>query len=229
MHRSALPNVVRTTLNDMAFVTKSEKLLKVTNQKFTIRSKNFFKANSGVNKATGYDVGKMVAEAGIHNSKMNSNSNAVKHLEQQETGGVVKERGFVAIKGARIGKSADKKVGKNNSLDKINNIVVSGRGKSRNKSKKQKYIRAAIVAGAGGYMLHNKTMFRIKSIKKRGKSKKIFIKSEALYHYNKSKTATVNRTAFMERSALLSVKHKDDFFYKAANFQIEKLKKKNKL
>ena len=64
LHRSALPSAVRNTLNNAAFEMKKNIPFQA-DKKFITRDKGFFKRMSAVNKASGFDINRMVAETGI--------------------------------------------------------------------------------------------------------------------------------------------------------------------
>jgi len=105
--RSAFPLAVKSTLSDAAFYTKKKTLLDVSQSVFTIRQKNFFKANSKADPAKGMNVNQMVATVGMYDNNLktiNGRKNyAVSELEQQETGGRIGHKSFIPMKWARKG------------------------------------------------------------------------------------------------------------------------------
>jgi hypothetical protein len=84
-------------LNKAAFDVKQNTMLKSAEASFVKRQPNFFKANSRVEMASGWDLDKMQATVGFNSSglKGGSNNHAVEDLEQQERGGTIKSRSFI--------------------------------------------------------------------------------------------------------------------------------------
>ena len=56
MHKSALPLVIRQTLNSAAFDVKKVTMPKEASANFDKRNPNFFKANSKVDQAKGFNI-----------------------------------------------------------------------------------------------------------------------------------------------------------------------------
>lgn len=221
MHRSALPNVVRNTLNDLAFNAKKTELTRVTNDKFTVRSKNFFKANSRFTKATGYNVNTMHSDMG-----MVAKDVATRNLKQQEEGGQIGKRAFIPNKRARIGSSQSKKISSRNKLSKVNFIDS---GKIRRGAKNQRLNRAAAIAKRTGKdVLHKDTVYRVKSmIRKKGDT---IFKLVPLYDYKKGRAVKVDKTNFMQATGEASqTKYAIAAFKSNTEKQIAKLKSKGRL
>ncbi|KKL54819.1 hypothetical protein LCGC14_2261580, partial [marine sediment metagenome] len=65
LHRSAFPIAIRGALNNAAFDVKKNTMPVSAEKEFTIRRKNFFKANSRVNMAKGFNVRTMQAMIGF--------------------------------------------------------------------------------------------------------------------------------------------------------------------
>lgn len=228
LHRSAFPLAVRGTLNRAAFNTKKKTLLDVTNKTFTNRTKNFFRANSKVFMAKGWDVRKMVSEVGMVEGRLKGDSNyAVKDLAQQEVGGSIGGRSFIPLKQARVSNSYSKNVKRNLRIgNRLGNIVDSK--KIRGKSKAQKYIRAAHKAGKGGLVLGNRNrgsrlVFEIRGMKKvRGALR---VKSIPVYSYRDNRKVKVKATHFMKRSGEISGRQMPRFYNEEGKRQIERLMK----
>lgn len=72
--------------------------------RFEKRRPTFFKANSKVTQATGFDIDKMRATIGFI-PKPGDKSHSVEDLEQQEEGTEIANRAFIALPGARTGNS----------------------------------------------------------------------------------------------------------------------------
>lgn len=222
LHKSALPVAIRGALNDTAFTMKMDTMPKYAKSIFTQRSPNFWKANSRVNKAEGFDIKTMVStvgfvSSGLHNSTTNY---SVKDLEQQEHGGVIKGRSFKPLPGARISNSGLKNVRANNRIASIKDLVNSA--DSRGVNDKQKFIKASVHAGVGGYVLGGKVLWRVTSIS-RVKGNIIF-KREKLFSFQEQGVAKINKaTHFMQKSALIVRPMMEEFYAKQAIRQIKKL------
>ena len=87
LHRSALPVAIRGALNKAAFDLKQKTMPESADKAFVNRSKNFFKANSRVAMAKGFDIGSMKSVTGFTEGRLRGSNNfAVQDLEQQELG-----------------------------------------------------------------------------------------------------------------------------------------------
>jgi hypothetical protein len=217
MGKNTLPKVVAFTLNNAAFDVKQKSMPASTKSKFTIRQQNFFKATSGVDKASAsIGIDGMEATVGFEAERAKANKYAVKGLEQQEESGVIKKRKFIPLNSARKGGNATL-IRPNARLSKIKNIVKTSRIKGKNT--KEKFIKAAIIAGKGGYVLSGKKnlLFKIEStLQSNLRSKKTFIKATPLYKYNRSGTIAVKKTAFMKTAADNSAQKIEKFFIENA-------------
>lgn len=231
LHRSAFPLAVRGALNKAAFNTKGKTLLQTTEKTFTNRQKNFFRANSKVFMAKGWDVRKMVSEVGMVEGKLKGDKNyAVKDLAQQERGGSIGGRSFIPISsGARVGGSYGRNVKRKLRIGQNVGSIVDSK-KTRGNSKAQKYIAAAYQAGKGGLVLGNRsngnsrTVFEIRGLKKvKGFTK---IKSIPVYSYSPNRKVKVKATKFMERSGEISGRQMAKFYNEEGQRQINRLMRK---
>lgn len=223
LRKSALPNAIRGTLNDGAFDVKQKTMPAQAHADFIKRSPNFFKANSSVDKATGFDVRNMRATIGFIESRLRlgGNNYAVKDLEQQEHSGSLGGKSFIPLDSARVNGYASL-VKPANRLSKIlkSNIVIArntGPG-----SKKQQFVRAIHKAGAGGYVLGSNIkgeniLWRVDSIN--GPNR---FSLTALYDYRGGRKVKVKDTGFMHISTLKSADKLNGFFQSQARFWINK-------
>lgn len=242
MHKSALPIAIRGTLNDAVYNVKTDTMPKKANE-FKKRSPNFFKANSKFENATGFNVNTMKATVGFFENKLsNAGTNyAIKDLEQQEHGGAISNKTFIAQKGARIN---NKMVRANARLDAIKGqkyIKVSNHGKTKSgnsttiSSRKQQFIRAAIMAkkinGENAFVLGglnangNRTLSKINSISQNIKSKKLVIDRTPLYSVKKGRMVNVKASNFMKRASLETALNINTFYIAQAKKQFEKYRK----
>lgn len=222
LHRYALPNVIRGTLNDVAFEMKKVTLLKSAKDSFIERQPNFFKANSKVEMAKGWDIKSMQSEVGMVSSGLHSPATnyAVKDLVQQESGGTIAGRSFKPLSRARRGGTGNVRANSRISqiLKAVNlkavNLIdakdskTTGSGKS---GKMQQFIRASLHAGVGSYVLGGKILWRVKNIRRVGRN--IKFTKENLYSFTKSGTARVKATGFM-REAAIAVQKEMEMYYR---------------
>lgn len=227
LHRSGLPLAIRGTLNDAAFEVKKNAMPKYTKETFEERRRNFFKANSKVEGAQGFDINRMQSTVGFLSSGLHSPSTnyAVRDLKEQEEGGNIGGRSFKPLPDARIGKTMSGNVRPNNRISQIlksGNVVDVKDSKGADWS--QRSIRASLHAGKGGYVLGGKILWRVSSITRVGRN--IRFEKEKLYSFTKSGTAKVHATGFMKKASLEVQKEMEMFFRIQANKQIQRLKLK---
>lgn len=236
LSKSAFPVAIRQTLTDAAKKVKTGTMPERASATFKKRQPNFFKANSKYIPAQGFKVNAMKAEVGFFSNQLRGKNNAaVKDLEEQERGGNIDRKTFIAEEGARGGSGLVKpqrRLGNMpNLLGKV--AVSSGKGMVRGKlraikSKKQRFIRAAFMAKKkfGGFVLGgknnngSKTLSIITSISSSGGS--INIKRAPLYNVNKGRVVKVKATNFMKRASYESGLQMNNMFIKNAQSQFLK-------
>ncbi len=216
--RSAFPVAVRAALNSAAFDVKKNTLIKNTESDFVNRQKNFFKANSKVDQAKGFDLGTMAATVGMTETGLKGSTNyAVKDLEQQEEGGTIKSKSFIPMLLARSG--IGKPVRPSNRLSAIKNIVNSSNFKGV--SDKQKFVAAVHSAGAGGLVLAKikgkEKLWRVNSVSKNTFS------ATPLYSHQAKRSVRVRGRHFMKRASLSSGSRLEEYYIKAAENQFSKV------
>jgi hypothetical protein len=197
INRSAFPVAVRQTLNSAAFDLKQNTMPQITGSLFVKRKPNFFKANSKVFPAKGFEVKNMRATAGFVGKDQ-----AIDDLEQQEIGGRIKSRSFIALDTARVSKSPSKSVRPNARLANAK-IINSTNGTG---TRRQQFVRAAIKAHQQGALLignfDDKTVFRVDDITPSGiGGAGIVMKLTPLYSYKQGRSVQVGATGFMQKSA----------------------------
>ncbi len=227
LSKSALPNAVRNTLNSTAFHVKKDTMLKHADKVFDKRQANFFRANSKVEMATGFDVNMMESRIGFfdNNLKNKSTNFAVKDLEKQEHGGQIGGRSFIPLNKARIGNSYLKNVRKDNRIGNLLNqdeSIVHQR-KIRGKSPGHKFKIAVKRAGRGGFVLGDykgkRILWRVNSMDMTADGK---YKLTAIATYKKGRSVKVKATHFMRDASFQAAKKMEHFFIKNAEFQINK-------
>lgn len=232
IHRSALPTAVRATLNGAAFDVKKNTLLSSAKKTFTERQKNFIKANSRVDPATGWDIGKMEAIVGMSEQGLSGENNySVKDLEQQEHGGKINKKAFIPMRGARTGRSDKKTVRAAARLSKIGTNSFTHLNRGSAKSRSQQFIRAAIyaVSKGDGYVLGHRTkgggrtLWKIDSISINRGTKKMKLKATPLYNVMAGRSVRISKpTHFMREAAEKSAKQMPKIFNHEAERQIKK-------
>ena len=242
MHRSALPNAVRDTLNSAAFDVKQHTMLASADKFFEKRNPNFFRANSRVQKATGWDLKGMKAIVGFTPHTAQYNNEAVQELQQQEHGGTIDDRDFIPMDEARSGGNATA-VRPMNRLNKIRsqvgslkNIVDASRGTKRqfvqkamtvgaqntslNKSGSRSVVNGFIIGGMHG----KKTLYRVNAIHRISRNTQV--KVTPIYSFKKGRKVGIDEdTHFMQEASLKSAKKLNQFFIKEANRQFAKIKR----
>jgi len=215
MHRSALPVAVRETLNGAAFDVKMHTMPEAADDAFIVRKENFFKSKSSVDKAKGFDIGSMEAVVGFI-----GDDQAVKDLEAQEHGGEIDGRSFIPMDTARSGNTHNSQVRPSNRISKIKNVVNANT--MEGKTAKQKFTHAVSKAGKGGFVLGNnekQTLFRVKND---GRDFKL----TPLFSYDKGRDVSVSKTEFMQTATEKSAEELSKIYYKQAEKQIDRIRKK---
>lgn len=234
MHKSAFPVAVRGTLNKAAFNVKKDTLPRSAIRNFVNRSPNFFKAFSKVDMAKGFNVDSMKSTIGMTNQDLKGKNNyAVKDLEQQEEGGKIGGKSFIPMKDARGGGNA-RAVRPGNRMEAVNKRKLYNAAQGKGKNKGEKFIRTAIAAGKGGYVLTDSnrpvllriTSFSRKKIKLKGRSNRMVIRSQALYSFRKKRKVSVGGTHFLREASIESATRLEKYFIEEAERQIEKLRTK---
>jgi len=220
LNNSAFPNAVRGTLNGMALDVKKNTMPDEADDSFIIRQKNFFKAHSAVDFARGFDVDSMKSEVGFIERR--PRNMAVKNLEEQEEGGTIGGRSFLALHQARISKTITKLVAKRNRISGIKNIVKTSDQKGS--SEGQRFIQAVFVAGVGGVVFSKFNgrgmVWRVESLQKNARGR---FRLTAIQSYKEGRTVKVKATHFMKKASLRSAKKGDEIYFKEAERQFNKV------
>ena len=228
LHRAALPNAIRNTLNRAAFDVKQMTMPISSKKHFTIRKENFFKANSRVVMAKGYDINNMKAAVGFYQNKAKYNNKAVLELEQQEYSGTINKRSFIPLKAARSGGSQSAEVLPSNRLRNVIKLIVDP-SKQRGKSRKAKFVIAAVKAGRRGFVMGNfgkQSLFRITSIR-RDENKNTIITKVPIYSHKSGRSVRIKRaTGFMGEASRKSAGKLNTFYISEANRQINRVFRK---
>jgi hypothetical protein len=226
LHRSALPVSVRAGLNAAAFDVKKRTMPK-TAKVFTQRSPTFFKSQSKVAPAKGFDIKTMQSEVGfIPSTGAKESGGATKDLEQQEKGGQIAKRAFIPLAAARAGGSYNRNVSAKNRMKLIRAKIRNAKN-SAGKTNAAKFFSTAKFVGKGGVMIGSgktgsKYLYRINSITR--KNGKTVVNSTPLYSVKKNRAVKIKQTKFMQRASLESSKLVEQAYIVEAQKQIAKLK-----
>lgn len=227
LRKSALPNAIRGTLNDAAFDTKTKTMPTQAKADFINRSPNFFKANSRVEKAVGFEVNQMRSVVGFIDTGLRGENNfSVKDLEQQEHSGIIRGKAFIPLDPARQSGYTTLVKPANRLTAILNKVVVAN--KMSGGSKKQKFIQAIYKAGQGGYVLGSNIkgeniLWRVDSLDPNEALKRFSL--TPLYDYVKNRGVHVDETGFMRTASLNSAEKLNAFYIAQANYWITKYAK----
>jgi hypothetical protein len=209
VHRAALPNAVRFTLNDAAFEARLM-IPESAKDEFEVRREAMFNRLAFVKKAGGFDIDKMEASVGIKKG-VSRLDHVAEGLATQETGGTVqKPRSFIPLQNARKGKNHKNLVRPAKRIGRIDGVRrVRGRGD------KQALYAAALSHQYVIYTKNRTTLFEVRA-------RKGEIKMTPLYQYKKDHKITVDRSPFVQNAALTAAKRLAETFEKNARKQLEK-------
>lgn len=221
VHRAAMPNAVRFTLNDIAFDVKKNTLLPALSKSdMIIRSESFFKKYSGVDKATGWDIDRMQAEVGMIPS--GNASKAVSRLKEQEEGGTLPHY-FVPDIQARTGGTRRGKV-----RAPYRHARMNLRARVRF-GDKQRLIRevagtriASGGAGRGNVIIYGSVLYEIRGFKRMRKSDTIKLHLKKLYTFRQGRKVHLKPQRFMEKAAMTSGQKLQEIFNSNAERQLKK-------
>lgn len=222
MRKSAMPVAVRQTLSRAAFDVKKV-TMPAESDVFTHRNKTFFKANSKVDPAKGFDIKTMQAVVGFV-PKPGDKSHSVEDLEQQEEGGNIKGRAFIATPQARTGGLFSGKVKAKNRLETMRNSIVDPR--KNNGNGKSNFVRSAIHAGVGGFIMNQShdRVLEIKGIQRKADNSGTTIKTIMVDTIKKNRSAHVGATHFMRKASDKSADKMEGYYIEEAEKQFAKIK-----
>jgi len=203
--KTAMPRVVRNTLNAAAFDLKKTTMPKQASTEFVQRRPQFFKVASSVKPAQGMVISGMKSETGFRQIAGDT-GRAVDDLKEQEYGGKIGGRTFIALSQARASQSWHRSVKKNLRMAALENLIDSA-DNVKGRNDEEKFTLSAIHAGRGKLVLGNKKnkrgnrqVFLIKSTKRVGKDTKV--NAIPVYSMKKGRSVKVDKTGFMEKATM---------------------------
>ena len=237
LHKAALPNTVRFTLNDLAFDVKKNTLIKGLHETdMKIKSDSFFKKYSGVEKAAGYDVDKMYSQVGMMPSLGTGTADrTIQRMKEQDEGGSLKHssialdsaRGTLKKGNSRARKGNEKRV-REDAMRK--NLYFWGKpiqfGDTQGLIKA--VTKSKITTGGGGkgnVILYGKYIYEIIGFDHIGdgkKHEKIKIHLQRLYSFKQNRQVHLKPKHFTQKSGLLTMKKADEIFRLNASKQLAK-------
>lgn len=238
LHRSALPTAVKKTLNYAALNdTKKNTLIKSAKRNFKDeRTKlSFFKANSSVDFAQGWNVNSMKSEVGFKSLKPKTDQ-SVEDLEAQEMGGLISGKAFIPLDSIRTGKKHNRLVQKRYRIADIKNKIVDSKDNKRGTSDAEKWTLSVRHAGVGGFVIGtnensdgSRFLFEVKKIhefkKTNRKNKKgLSIGAVPIYSVKKARKVKVKATHFAMEAGMVSHSRISKNYTKFAKEQLEKFK-----
>ena len=215
IHRSAIHEDVRQTLNSAADNMKKETMPDEYNKTFTVRNKSFLRSRSGFKLASGFEVSGMESISGI----IDKSDQATQDLAIQETGGVIGGRSLIPVDTARVGKSKSKQVRRGFRLSNI-----SAHQKVR-AGDQQGLLIAANRIGVGGELIYGHTLFQVQKIIRVGSGAKkgnTFVKMLPLYDYVEGRSVSISKRPFVKPAAIKEGKKLNQYFIEHAKKRIKK-------
>tara|TARA_R110001599_G_scaffold258393_1_gene458663 strand:+ start:31 stop:780 length:750 start_codon:yes stop_codon:yes gene_type:complete len=210
---TALPNVVRKTLNAVAMDVKKKTLPKTAGQNFETRNKTFFKRGSRVNFASGKRLQDLVATVGMSENGIKGRD-AISNLEAQERGGTI-SRTYIPTDKARVSGSRGRAVQAKNRLKKVKAGKVIKTKESKGANWAQRAIKASLAAGVGGYVEdwnsgRSGLIWRVNSIRRTGRG--IRFKRTDIFYINKSGKVRVKDKNVARKAATEAYKKLGNLF-----------------
>jgi len=218
INRSAFPSAVRSTLSDAAFEMKQKNILESAKKNMNVKQPNFFKANTGVQRAKfNRNVESMSATAGFVNKRGIKANKAVEYGMEANEIGATDNTGMMYKKATRTGRGL---VRRNRYYDKAK--LTS----NRSKRKGNNYVQSAFASLIDKKPVmvdtkHGKAIIIVKSIK--NVKGKLRIKSDLLMMDRTTKNVKAKATHFNKEAAQKTQKQMEGFFKKNAEFQFAKV------
>ncbi len=226
--KARLPVAARQTLNAAALDVKQKTMPATSDAAFHKRKPTFFGATSGVEFAKGLDINNMSSVVGfIAPASIKESGHATRDLEEQEGGGRIDKRAFIAADKGRTGRG---NVKDSLTLAKIKPYIIDA-NKELGKNSGEKFIRAAMKAGyPNGFVLGtnknsrgNRALMQIISIHKMKGGERsgvrggnTVVNSKAIYSVKGKRQAHVHATHFMEKATAVTTKKMPAIFNELA-------------
>ena len=157
----------------------------------------------------------MQSEVGFR-PKQGDKSHTIEDLEQQDHGGSIKNRAFVAMPAARVGGSWGKNVRAKNRLDKMRQQLFDSDSNALHVKGKEAFVISALYAKKGGFILNQShtRVTEVVSVKRVGRNTKV--KFKTVESVKKGRQARVKATHFMRTASVDSAKNMERWFVELA-------------
>jgi len=229
LNKSAFPAAVRATLTDSAMEMKQKNILESAKKNMKVKQPNFFKANTGVERARfNRNIENMSATVGFMNKKGVKADKAVTYGMEANEVGDTDTTGLMYRQATRTAKrglvSRNKyydrnKLAKNNSKRKGNTYVQSAFASLKEKKP------VMVDTKDGRAMIMVKSILQYKRANKNIGRKKgqLKINSVLLMMDRTTKKAKARATHFNREAAQKTQKQIEGFYQKNAEFQFQKI------
>lgn len=231
LSKSALPVSIRQALNRAAFDVKTVTMPE-TSRIFIHRMPTFFKSQSKVDPAIGFDIHTMEAVVGfIPGGADKEKGHATEDLEEQEHGGNIDSRAFIPLRTARVGRNWRRNVRTDLRLSKIRRQIFDSENENLHgtANDKEAFTLSAIYAQRGGFVIGNiknskghRMLMRIDSVKRKGKDTEVH--STPIYSVEGGRSVKPKATHFMEKASNMSAAKIERFYRQEADKRINRLK-----
>lgn len=228
LNKSAFPSAVRATLNDGAFEMKQKNILESARRNMKVKQPNFFKANTGVERAKfGRNIESMSATSGFINKRGIKANKAVAYGMEANEVGAIDSTGMMYKKATRTGRGLVKrrnyydksKLTKNASKKKGNAYVQSAFASFKDKAP----VMVKTKKGMAMIMVKSITQYK-RSNKSKGRKKgQLKINSVLLMLDRTVKKAKAKATHFNKEAAQKTQKQMEVFYEKNANYHFNKI------
>jgi hypothetical protein len=218
INKYSFPAAVRATLTDCAMEMKQKNILESAKRNMKVKQPNFFKANTGVERARfNRNIEAMSATSGFINKRGVKAGKAVNYGMEANEVGDTDSTGMMYKKATRSGRG----------LVRRNKYYDRGKlTKSRAKKKGNAYVQSAFASfkDKKPVMVDTKSgraMIMVKSIT--SSKGKLRIKSDLLMLDRTVKKANAKASHFNREAAQKTQKQIEGFYQKNANFQFSKI------
>lgn len=239
LSKTAIPNAIRQTLNRTAMDVKQNTMIEQSNRAFIKRKPTFFNATSKVEFAKGSDINTLAAVVGfVAPGTKKESGHATQDLEEQEHGGSINKRAFIAT---TAGRTSAGNVQDSLTLARIKSHIVDAK-REMGKNDGERFIRAAMKVGytagggtgIGGYVIGtgrnakgNRALMKIISIHRRKTGEagagNMVVKTKEIYSVHGGRKAHVKATRFMEKASAESAKKMEQIFAEEAEKRFNRI------
>jgi hypothetical protein len=218
MNKYSFPSAVRATLNDASFEMKTKNILESAERNMKVKAPNFFKANTGVEKARfNRNIEYMSSTVGFMNKRGIKANKAVTYGMEANEAGSTDDTGMMYKKATRTGRGLVKRSKYYDRMKKT---------KNRSNKKGNSYVQSAFesLANKSSIMVDTKIGKAIIQVKSITSSKgKLRIKSDLLMLDRTVKKAKANATHFNREAAQKTQKQMEQFYIKNANYHFQRV------